>query len=314
MKVALLFPGQGAQYAGMGKELYENYTVTKNIYNEAASLLDWDLKEVCFTDQNELIHQTRYTQATLLTTNYGIYEALKAEGIKADAVLGFSLGEYDAIAASGALSFKEALRLVDLRATYMEECAKQNPGGMIAVIGMEAEKVYTICQQVSEQIGSSVTVANDNCEGQVTVAGTEHALEAAIEAFKQAGAKRVIPLKVSGAFHSPLMKEASDKLKEHLGEVEFKEVHMPIVSNVTARFMNAEEVKENIPLQIIKGVRFRESILFLLEQGFDTFIEVGPKCTLSNLVKKISKEATIYHVEDLAGLKEVVEKVGGSKC
>ena len=314
MKVALLFPGQGAQYAGMGKELYENYTVTKNIYNEAASLLDWDLKEVCFTDQNELIHQTRYTQATLFTTNYGIYEALKAEGIKADAVLGFSLGEYDAIAASGALSFKDALRLVDLRATYMEECAKQNPGGMIAVIGMEAEKVYTICQQVSEQIGSSVTVANDNCEGQVTVAGTEHALEAAIEAFKQAGAKRVIPLKVSGAFHSPLMKEASDKLKEHLGEVEFKEVHMPIVSNVTARFMNAEEVKENIPLQIIKGVRFRESILFLLEQGFDTFIEVGPKCTLSNLVKKISKEATIYHVEDLAGLKEVVEKVGGSKC
>lgn len=314
MKVALLFPGQGAQYVGMGKELYENYLVTKQIYDEADSLLDWNVKEVCFTDSNGLIHQTRYTQGALFTTNYGIYAALKEEGIKIDAVLGFSLGEYDAIAASEVLSFKEALKLVDLRATYMEECAKATPGGMSAVIGMETEKVYSLCQQISEQVGSPVTVANDNCEGQVTVAGTSEALEVANGLFKEAGAKRVVPLKVSGAFHSMLMLEAAMKLEAQLTNVQFKDPMIPIISNVTAKTMNKDEVRENIPLQIIKGVRFRESILYLIEQGFDTFIEVGPKTTLSNLVKKISKEVETYHVEDVESLKQVIQKVGGTLC
>ena len=314
MKIALLFPGQGAQYVGMGKELYENYLCTKKIYDEAIALLDWDIKEVCFTDQNALIHQTRYTQGALFTTNYGIYEALKEEGIKAEAVLGFSLGEYDALVASGILDFKNALKLVDLRATYMEECAVASPGGMSAVIGMEANKVYELCQQISEQVGSSVTVANDNCEGQVTVAGTAKALEVASHAFKEAGAKRVIPLKVSGAFHSPLMKDAAHQLERHLADVTFTEPIIPIVSNVTAQFITANEARENIPLQIVNGVRFRESILYLLEQGFDTFIEVGPKCTLSNLVKKISKDVETLHVEDMESLKEVIQKVGGTLC
>ena len=314
MKVALLFPGQGAQYVGMGKELYENYSVTKQIYDEAASLLDWDIKEVCFTDQNALIHQTRYTQGALFTTNYGIYKALEAEGIKADAVLGFSLGEYDAIAASGVLNFKEALKLIELRATYMEECAKTEPGGMSAIIGMESEKVYKLCQRVSEQVGSSVTVANDNCEGQVTVAGTSKALEVAHVLFKESGARRVVPLKVSGAFHSPLMLRAAKKLENHLSEIDFKEPNIPIVSNVTARYMTREEVRMNIPLQIVNGVRFRESILYLIEQGIDTFIEVGPKCTLSNLVKKISKEVDVLQVENKESLKQIVQKVGGTLC
>lgn len=314
MKVALLFPGQGAQYVGMGKELYENYSVTKQIYDEADRLLDWNVKEVCFSDPHGLIHQTRYTQGALFTTNYGIYAALKEEGIKVDAVLGFSLGEYDAIAASEVLSFKEALKLVDLRATYMEECAKAAPGGMSAIIGMETEKVYNLCQQISEQVGSPVTVANDNCEGQVTVAGTSKALEVANNLFKEAGAKRVVPLKVSGAFHSMLMAQAAKKLEMQLTKVSFNDPKIPIVSNVTARIMNKEEVRENIPLQIIKGVRFRESILHLIEQGFDTFIEVGPKTTLSNLVKKISREVDTFHVEDMESLKQVMEKVGGTLC
>lgn len=311
MKVAVLFPGQGAQYVGMGKELYNHYTNTKEIFDEAARLLDWDVREVCFEDQNAIINQTRYTQAALFTTNYGIYEALKAEGIKPSAVLGFSLGEYDAIVASGVLDFKEALKLVDLRAQYMDECAGKYPGGMSAVIGMSTDKVIEICQEVSCKLGSSVTVANDNCEGQVTIAGTKEALESATAALKEAGAKRVLPLKVSGAFHSPLMEEASKRLTKELEGLNFKEPMFPIVSNVTARFISGGEVKEYIPLQVIKGVRFRESIMHLVNEGYDTFIEVGPKCTLSNLVKKIASDVTLLNVEDVASLQAVVEKVGG---
>lgn len=310
MKVALLFPGQGAQYVGMGKELYNYYTDTKQIFDKAANQLDWNVKEVCFEDQNALINQTRYTQAALFTTNYGIYEALKAEGIRPDAVLGFSLGEYDAIVASGILDFEETLKLVDQRASFMEECGIKYPGGMSAVIGMNTDQIDEICQQVSESLGSSVTVANDNCQGQVTIAGTKEALEAASIALKEAGARRVLPLKVSGAFHSPLMEATSKRLEETIQNLSFKVPQIPIVSNVTAQFMTKEEVKHNIPLQVIKGVRFRESVLYLIEQGFDTFIEVGPKCTLSNLVKKISSDLTVYNVEDIETLKSTIEKVG----
>ena len=311
MKVALLFPGQGAQYVGMGKELYDHYTDTKQIFDQAATLLDWNVKEVCFEDFHALIHQTRYTQAALFTTNYGIYEALKAEGIRAEAVLGFSLGEYDALVASEVLTFEEALKLVDQRASFMEVCANQYPGGMSAVIGISTEQIEKICQQVSETLGSSVTVANDNCQGQVTIAGTKAALEAASIALKEAGARRVLPLKVSGAFHSPLMKESAKRLEQVIEPIDFRAPQIPIVSNVTAQFMTQEEIKKNVPLQIVQGVRFRESILYLIEKGFDTFIEVGPKTTLSGLVQKISKEVTVYHVEDLATLKITREKVGG---
>lgn len=310
MKVALLFPGQGAQYVGMGKALYDYDTDTQFIFNEANQILDWDVKEVCFEDSNGLIHQTRYTQAALFVTNYVIFKALQKEGIHADAMLGFSLGEYNAIVASGVLDFKETLALVDQRASFMEKCAMKYPGGMSAVVGMPTQKIATICQEVSQITNSSVTVANDNCEGQVTIAGTQVALEMAAQKLKDGGAKRIIPLKVSGAFHSPLMQEAADKLQKSVALLDFKQPKTPIVSNVTARFMQAEEVREHIPHQVVCGVRFRESMLYLLAQGFDTFIEVGPKCTLSNLVKKISSEVTAIHVEDLETLKVVSQKVG----
>lgn len=313
MKTAILFPGQGAQSVGMGKDLYEHYTESKRIFDRAASILDWDVREVCFEDSKGIINQTRYTQAALFTTNIAAYEALKANGITAEAVLGFSLGEYSAITASGALAFEETLRLVEKRASYMEECAKTHPGGMIAVLGLEIDKINEVCKKITKEVGP-IEMANDNCTGQVTLSGTKEALEAATPFLKEAGAKRVLPLQVSGAFHSSLMLEAANKLEAELKSIHFNETDIPIISNVTAESMNKNGIITNIPLQVIKGVRFRESILHLINEGFDTFIEVGPKRTLCNLVKKISNDVQVMNVEDKKTLENVIEIMGGKVC
>ena len=310
MKTAILFPGQGAQGVGMGKDLYEHYNESKAIFDKAADVLSWDIKEVCFEDSKGIINQTRYTQAALFTTNIAAYEALKAKGIKGEAVLGFSLGEYSAITACGALGFEETLRLVEKRATYMEECAKANPGGMVAVIGLEIDKIDEICKKVTKEVGPA-EIANDNCPGQVTLSGVQEALDAAGTYLKEAGAKRVLPLQVSGAFHSSLMQDAAKALEEEIKTISFHEAELPVISNVTARAMDKNGITTNIPLQVIKGVRFRESILHLINEGFDTFIEVGTKRTLCNLVKKISNDVTVLNVEDQKTLENVIETIGG---
>ena len=196
----------------------------------------------------------------------------------------------------------------------MDECATNNPGGMCAVTMLDVEKIKEICDKAREETGEVITVANDNCKGQVTVAGTSKALEIAEPCFKEAGARRVVPLKVSGAFHSPLMNEAAERLEVDAKKLVFNEPTIPIISNVTAMPMNEKEAALNIPLQITHGVRFRESILYLLEQGFDTFVEVGPKCVLSNLVKKITKEVRVFNVEDMASFEKTIEALGEELC
>ena len=313
MKIAFLFSGQGVQYAGMGKNLYEHYTESQEAFDRASEILDWDVKEVCFEDKNALINQTRYTQAALFTTSIAAFNAAKAQGIVPSAVLGFSLGEYSALVASGALDFEQALKLVDKRAFYMDECAKEKDGGMAAVIGLQKESVEQVCQQIKNE-GLELVVANDNCPGQVVISGEKTAIEKATPLLKEKGARRIMPLNVSGAFHSPLMEEAAKHLKEELTHFDFNEVTTPIISNVTASYMDKNEVIENIPLQVVRGVRFRESIEKLIEEGFDTFIEIGVKKTLCNFVSKISSDVKVLNIEDEASLQKVLEFLGGEQC
>lgn len=310
MKKVLLFPGQGAQYPGMGKDLYDHYEIVKKIYKQAEEIVGWPVADICFGKLGEKIHQTRYTQTALFTTNYAIFKVLQEVGLEVSATLGFSLGEYNAIVASECLDFIETIKLVEKRAMAMEDCAQKHPGGMVAVLGLEAEKVKGICDNITQTTHHLVAVANDNCAGQITVAGEQEALNSIEEALKKAGAKRVVPLKVSGAFHTSLMMEAARALEETIKDLNFELPKIPIISNVTAQEMTKEEVKENIPLQITHGVRFREGILYLLDQGYDTFIEAGPKNTLSHLIKKIAKGSETLQAEDEETIRKVIEKVG----
>ena len=298
MKTAVLFPGQGAQYFGMGKDLYDHYEIVKQIYHCAEEVVGWKIADLCFKHPNELIHQTRYTQAALFVTNYAIFKVLEQYGLKMQAVLGFSLGEFDAIVASGALDFEATLKLVDQRGLWMEECANASVGGMSAVLGLSANEIEACLQKQNEEGSGFVAVANDNSKMQVTIAGEKKALQEAEERLLAWGAKRVVPLKVSGAFHTRLMEQASIKLRKAVTPIAFKEPEVKLISNVTAREMSKEEIKQNIPRQVMQGVRFRESMLYLKNLGFEHFIEVGPKTTLSRLTKQIIKDASVSQVED----------------
>ncbi len=313
MKIAFLFSGQGVQHPGMGQDLYNHYSESKHIFETANALLDWDVKEVCFQDSNELIHQTRYTQSALFTTSIAAFEVVKAQGIVPEAVVGFSLGEYSALVASGILSFDEALQIVEQRATYMDACAKATDGGMAAVIGLTNEQVQAVCQTLTKE-GMQLVLANDNCPGQVVISGEKIAVAKATSLLKAQGARRVMPLNVSGAFHSPLMDAAKDGLKHAQAAFHFNAPTIPIISNVTADYMDANEAKAMIPLQVVSGVRFRESVIRLIEEGFDTFIEIGVKKTLCGFVTKINKEVTVLHVEDCDSLANTLQRLGACVC
>lgn len=310
VKVAFLFSGQGVQYVGMGQNLYNYYDESKAIFDKANTVVDWDVKEVCFTDQNALINETRYTQGALFTTSMAAFEAAKACGIVPEAVLGFSLGEYSALVASGVLTFEEGLQLVESRAKCMDVCSKEKEGMMAAVIGLDNPTIRGVCETISKE-GNEIVLANDNCPGQVVISGEKTAVEKAMPLLKEKGAKRVMPLRVSGAFHSPLMQNAATQLAQTLDLYHFEEPKLPIVSNVTAEYMDKEAIKANIPLQMTHGVRFTESIQYLIAQGFDTFIEVGVKKTLCQFVSKISKDVKVFNIEDKASLESVLTELGG---
>lgn len=304
-KTAFLFAGQGAQYLGMARDLYEQYDVVKATFEEASQVLGYDVRALIDQDEEKL-NQTRYTQPAILTTSLAIYRLLVEKGIRPDMVAGLSLGEYSALVAAGALDFKTAVALVAKRGAFMEEAAPAGSGKMVAVLNADVTLIEEACQTAS-QLGV-VSPANYNTSGQIVIGGDVAAVDKAVELLKEAGVKRLIPLNVSGPFHTALLKPASEQLARVLAETEFADFQIPLVGNTEADIMEADRIKELLTRQVMEPVRFYDSIAKMQEAGVTEFIEIGPGKVLSGFMKKIDKTAVVHSVESVETLTALLEK------
>ena len=304
-KTAFLFAGQGAQYLGMARDLYEQYDVVKTTFEEASQVLGYDVRALIDQDEEKL-NQTRYTQPAILTTSLAIYRLLGEKGIRPDMVAGLSLGEYSALVAAGALDFKTAVALVAKRGAFMEEAAPAGSGKMVAVLNADVGLIEEACQTAS-QLGV-VSPANYNTPGQIVIGGDVAAVDKAVELLREAGVKRLIPLNVSGPFHTALLKPASEQLAQVLAETEFADFQLPLVGNTEADIMETGRIKELLTRQVMEPVRFYDSIAKMQEAGVTEFIEIGPGKVLSGFMKKIDKTAVVHSVESVETLTALLEK------
>jgi [acyl-carrier-protein] S-malonyltransferase len=304
-RLALIFPGQGSQYLGMGRDLYQRYPEAKALFDEADELLGFRLSRLCFEGPEEELHDTINTQPAILAMSLATLQALRAQHHLGDAAFaaGHSLGEYSALAASGHMSFADGVRLVRERGRLMKKAGEDRPGGMAAILGLEAEVVDEACQQASEETGSIVQVANYNSPGQIVISGEQKGLEKALELARSKGARRVVSLAVSIAGHSPLMESAARDLRQAIESAVFQEAEVPVVANVTARpLRSTEEIQEELIKQLISPVQWVNSVRYMVNNGVKTFVEIGPKDVLSKLLKRIDPGAVGKSIGDLAGI------------
>lgn len=301
-KTAFLFPGQGAQYTGMGKEFYDTYETARKVFDLASKATGLDIAELCFTE-NDRLNITEYTQIAMLTCETAILKVLEEQGIKADVCAGLSLGEYGALAAAKVMELEDLFRLIRSRGIFMQE-AYPVGGAMTAVLGLDADTIREVCEETE----GIVSIANDNCPGQIVITGQEAAVQKASEKLTKAGAKRCVPLKVSGPFHSALLKGAGEKLAAELAAVEVHDPVIPYFCNVEAApVTEASGVKELLARQVSGTVRWRESMLQMIADGVDTFIEIGPGKTLTGFLRKTDRNVKAINVETVADLQKLRE-------
>lgn len=296
-KTAFVFPGQGSQYVGMGRDFYENIPACKAVFETASKASGLDVEALCF-EENDQINITEYTQIAMLATEIAILKAVEEKGIRPDVTAGLSLGEYGAVYTAGIMDLEDIFRLIRKRGIYMQEAVPEG-GAMIAVLGLDTAVIEQIC----EETPGMVTVANYNCPGQIVITGEEKAAAEAMEKLTAAGAKRCVPLKVSGPFHSPLLVGAGEKLAKELETVSLKEMQIPYIANVTADYVNSlDQVKPLLQQQVSASVRWQQSVERMIADGVDTFIEIGPGRTLTGFMKKINKDVTAINIEKLEDL------------
>ncbi len=306
-KTAFIYPGQGAQKAGMGADFYENSPIARDIFDRACEVLDLDVKALCFKE-NDQLDLTEYTQAAMVTTCLAMTRAAEEAGLKPDVTAGLSLGEYAAIAAAGGMDDMDAIRLVRKRGILMQNTVPAGVGGMCAVMAMDAEKIEEVIAPIPE-----VEVANYNCPGQIVITGKKEAVETAAARLKEAGARRTMMLNVSGPFHSPLLLPAGEELAAELEGIQLHPLKIPYVTNVTAKKVeDIAETKELLARQVSSPVRWMQSMEKMIEDGADCFVEIGPGSTLASFMKKINRKAKVYNISAWEDLEKTVSVLKAS--
>lgn len=303
-KTAFIFPGQGAQKAGMGKDFYDRYDTARQVFEDASQWLDLDMKELCF-EENDRLDSTEYTQAAMVTTCLAMEKVMEEQGLCPDVTAGLSLGEYCAIEVAGGLSLKDAITTVRKRGILMEQAVPAGQGAMAAVLGLEGNQIEAVIQGID-----GVSIANYNCPGQIVITGVKAAVEESALKLKEAGAKRVLPLNVSGPFHSAMLREAGEKLGEVLELVDVTALKIPYVTNVTAEYVtDCGEIKGLLSRQISSSVRWQQSVEAMIDNGVDTFVEIGPGKTLAGFMGKINRDVKVYNIQTVEDMEHVLAAI-----
>lgn len=308
-KISFVFPGQGAQFVGMGKDFYDNFDIAKKLFDEADDALGYSIKKMCFEGSEEDLKLTANTQPAILVVSVIAAEILKSEGINAEVAGGHSLGEYSALVAAGSIKFRDAVVLVHKRGQFMQEAVPVGEGSMAAIIGLDDQIIIDTCNEISD----TVQAVNFNCPGQIVIAGTTKGVDAAVEKLKAAGAKKAVVLPVSAPFHSTLMKPAAEKLSAELDKIEIKNAAFPVAANFNGKIeTDSAEIKNNLVSQADHPVKWIDCVKAMQNFGADTFIECGPGKTLCGFNRRIDKQISSFNVENIESLKKTIEAVKGA--